>query len=296
MPNLDSIVTPFTVDSTLSGVLQSAEPIVIRDTIYKIVEHTTNKTDNAIQFVAQNTNDSIPTLLILGLGLIAILLFIGFKVLTQYIAPLIESKFRIRKPYLTIYRFKTLIWFLYIVFAFYQLISSHLIIGLSTAGFIALLGFNLWKDFFAGVYLKLDGRIFINDNITINNIKGKIYRLHIRNLELKSDTDEIISIPYHLFLTHTVAKRLNKGEERSRTITLTVQNKSDYNAVKAIESLLTICPWTYSHKQSLVKRTTTNAETTNYNISIYVSDSFTLKKVEEFLIEHTTVVKHQLYD
>ena len=296
MPNLDSIATTPMVDSILNGIITPAEPIVIRDTIYKIVEHTTSQSDNAIQFVSQNTDDSIPTLLIFGLGLIAVLLFVGFKVLTQYIAPLIESKFKIRKPYLTIYRLKTLIWFLFSVFAFYQLISSHLIIGLSTVGFIALLGLNLWKDFFAGVYLKLDGRIFLNDIITINNIKGKIYKLHIRNLELKSDSDEIISIPYHQFLTHTVAKHLNKGEERSRTITLAIANASDYNSVKSIERLLTICPWIYSHKQSLVKRTTSNSETTYYDISIYVSDSFTLKKVNEFLNEHTTVVKHQLYD
>ncbi len=296
MPNLDTISTRPLVDSTLNSVIKPVEPLVIRDTIYKIIEHTTNKTDDTIQFVSSNTDNSIPTLLIIGLGLIAILLFIGFKVLTQYIAPLIEAKFKIRKPYLTIYRFKTLIWFLYIVFAFYQLISSHLIIGLSTTIFIGLIGINLWKDFFAGIYLKLDGRIFIDDNITINNIKGKISKLHIRNLELKSDSDDIISVPYHLFLTHTVAKRLNKGEERSRTITLSVENKSDYNSIKAIESLLTICPWIYSHKQSFVKRMMTNSETTNYDISIYVSDSFTLKKVEEFLIEHIAVVKHQLFD
>ena len=296
MPNIDSISTILAVDTTLTSVSITPQPIVVRDTIYKIVEHTTNKSEDAIQFVSHNTQDSIPTYLFLGLGLIAVILFISFKVLKEYIAPLIEAKFKIRKPYLTIYRFKTLIWFLYVVFAFYQLITSHLIIGLSTVGFIALLGLNLWKDFFAGIYLKLDGRIFINDNITINSISGKISKLHIRNLELKSDTDEIISIPYHHFLNTTVAKRLNKGEERSRTLTLLVDNNSDYNSIKAIEGILNICPWLYSHKQSLVKRTITNAETTNYDISIYLSDSFTLKKVEEFLIEHTTVVKHQLYD
>jgi len=296
MPNIDSISKLPTVDSAINGEIKSVDPVIVRDTIYKIVEHTTNKTDDAIQFVSHNADDSIPTLLILGLGLIAVILFVGFKVLTQYIAPLIESKFKIRKPYLTIYRFKTLIWFLFIVFAFYQLISSHIVIGLSTAGFIALLGFNFWKDFFAGVYLKLDGRIFINDNITINGIKGKISKLHIRNLELKSDSDEIISIPYHHFLNTTVAKRLNKGEERSRTITLTLANNSDYNSIKAIESLLNICPWIYSHKQSLVKRNSSNDTTTEYAISIYVSDSITLKKVEEFLDEHIKVVKHQLFD
>jgi len=296
MPNIDSIAIPLAVDSTLNTVSITPQSVVIRDTIYKVVEHTTNKSEDAIQFVSQNTDDTIPTYLFLGLALIALVIFVSFKLLTEYIAPLIESKFKIRKPYLTIYRFKTLIWFLFIVFAFYQLISSHIIIGLSTAGFIALLGFNFWKDFFAGVYLKLDGRIFINDNITINGIKGKISRLHIRNLELKSDSDEIISIPYHHFLNTTVAKRLNKGEERSRTIILPVANNSDYNSIKAIEGLLNICPWIYSHKQSLVKRNSSNDTTTEYAISIYVSDSVTLKKVEEFLDEHIKVVKHQLFD
>ena len=292
MPNLDTI-SATVVDST--SLVVSNQPVIIRDTIYKIVEHTTNKAENAIQFVADNDDTSIPTFLFLGLALIAVVLYISFKVLTEYITPFIEAKFKIRNPYLTIFRFKTLIWALYLVFSFYQLISSHFVIGISTILFIILLGINFWKDFFSGILLKLDGRLYINDNIIINNIKGKIWKLHTRNLELKSNSDEIISIPYHQFLTATVSKKLNKGEERSRTITLMVSHSSDNNSIKEIEKILTICPWIYAHKPNLVKRLKDIDLFTEYEISIYVSDRFTLKKVEEFLIDKTKIkVKHQL--
>ena len=295
MPNLDTISNQISVDTLQATVSKPA--VIIHDTIYKVVEQTTKSADDAIQFVSHSDNNNIPILLILGLLLITVALFVGFRLLNDYIAPFIESKYKIRKPYLTIYRFKILVWFLFIVFAFYQLITSNYIVGIAMAIFVSVLGFNFWKDFFAGVYLKLDGRFYVNDRIEINNIKGKITKLHTRNLELLSQKDEIITIPYHHFLNATVAKKLNKGEERSRTITLMVNNKSDYNSVKAIEGLLNICPWIYSHKQSIVKRNHSTDNETEYLVSIYVSDSFTLKKVESFLVDHTTIKKvHYLED
>ena len=281
MPNLDSILPNVVVDSVEETVTKS--PIVVYDTIYKTVEKTQlNEPESAIQFVAHNPGNEIPTLLILGLVVIGVSLAVGFKILTNYIAPYLKSHYKIKQPYLMLYRVKVLVWFLFIVFSFYQLISSHLIIGLSLVIFIGLLGFTFWKDFFTGILVKLENRLKPNDYISINGVKGKIRKLKIRNLEYITQNDEIFILPYSKLSELSVAKRLNKGEERSRTITLKINENSPNNSIKAIEGILAICPWIYSHKTTTVKK----ISATEYNVSIYVADNSTLQKVEAFLHTH----------
>lgn len=279
MLKLDSISSQGLVDSVQSDV--STQPMVIHDTIYKTIEKATEPTDDAIQFVSNNIDSSIPALLILGLIVITISLFVSFHILTNYIAPYLKSHYKINRPYLMLYRIKAMTWFVFTLFSFYQLVSSHIIIGFGITVFIGLLGINFWKDFFTGVYIKVEGRLRINDHVTIDHIKGKIVKFHARNLELNTQNDEVFSIPYHKLLESSVAKRLNKGEERSRTITISIPLNSEYNSIKAVEGILNICPWIYSHKPSSVKR----LNGTDFSISIYAADNFTFQKVDEFLQE-----------
>lgn len=282
MPKIDSISTTPLIDSVQSAF--QTPPIVVHDTIYKTLEKAVSpeSSDDAIQFVSHNFDNSIPALLILGLLVIAIGLFLTFQVLTKYIAPYLQSHYKIKRPYLLMFRVKTISWMIFTIFSFYQLVSSHIIIGFGLTIFITLLGINFWKDFFAGIYIKFEGRLKPNDFITINDKKGNISQFHTRNFELKNENNEVFIIPFHKLLQSSVAKRINKGEERSRTIHLTVPIESPYNSIKAIEKLLHICPWVYSHKANSVKKTSN----TEFAVSIFAGDNFTFQKVEAFLQQH----------
>ena len=55
-----------------------------------------------------------------------------------------------------------------------------------------------------------------------------------------------------------------------------------HEAKIAIENLLNICPWIYTHKPSIVKK----MNDCEFSITIYVPDNFTFQKVEEFLLEN----------
>ena len=278
MPKIDSISTTMLIDSTQNGI--NIQPTVIHDTIYKTVEKIEPQTtDDAIQFVSHNIDNSIPALLILGLVVIGVGLFLAFQILTNYIAPYLKSHYKIKRPYLMLFRVKTITWFIYIIFCFYQLVSSHIIIGFGLTIFISLIGINFWKDFFAGIYIKFEGRLRRKDFITVNAKKGEISHFYTRNLELKNENDEVFMIPYHKLMETSIAKRLNKGEERSRTIKLTIDEHSEFNSVKAIEGLLAICPWIYAHKTSTIKK----IDAKTFAITIYVADNFSLQKIERFL-------------
>jgi hypothetical protein len=280
MHKLDSISLDLMIDSTQNAV--SIKPTIIYDTIATTVKQSSLPVEDSIQFISHNVGNTIPTLLILGLIIIAVILFVSFKILTDYIAPYLKSHYKIKQPYLFVFRAKILAWSLYAIFSFYQLISSDIIIGIAITIFIGVIGLNFWKDFFTGIYIKLENRIKINDYISVNNKKGKIIKMHTRNFELNTQNDEVYFIPYHKLLESSVAKKLNKGEERSRTIELNIDIDSKHNNIKSIESLLSLCPWIYTHKPSFVKK----ISDTEFSIIIYAADNFSFQKVEEFLQEN----------
>ena len=136
MPKLDSIAKLNEIDNSTSSVNNKA-PNVVYDTIYNLTE-TTNKPEieDKIQFISHNYDQSIPLLLILGLIIIGVAIYAFYKLLTDYITPFLQSHYKIKRPLLLLYRLKISTWVAYMFFSFYQLISSHITIGISLVTFV----------------------------------------------------------------------------------------------------------------------------------------------------------------
>lgn len=295
MINQDSTILNQMVDTTLQAVVK-IDTVILKDTVTHTVNDTIIKTvtnidtikqtvtqpaDESIQFVAHNTDQTIPFLLILGLFVLGGIIWVSFKVLGDYITPFIKSKYKIKRANLFVYRLQMITWFAFALFCFYQLISSHFIIGLALTVFLSLLGLNFWKDFFAGIYLKFSGNLNINDKISINGSNGKVLKFNARNIQIETENDEVVFIPYRQFLEAEVSKKLNKGEMRSKKITLNLSENNPNNSLKQIEKMVTLCPWVYSHKPVKVTKTQPNT----YEVTVYASDDFTFNKIQSYLIE-----------
>ncbi len=273
---IDTIVVKDTVTHTLNDTI--VKTITSIDTIKQTV---TQPAEESIQFIAHNTDKTIPFLLILGLLMLGGLIWFTFKVLTDYITPFLKAKYNIKRASLFVYRLKMITWFAFTLFCFYQLISSHLVIGLALVFFIAVIGLNFWKDYLTGTYLKFSGNLNINDLISINNLKGKVLKFNARNILIETESDELMYIPYRQFLDNEVSKKLNKGEMRSKKITLKLEKDNPNNNLKQIEKIVTLCPWVNSHKPVKV----TKIDTSTYEITVYASDDFTFNKIQEYLTE-----------
>lgn len=291
MPNQDTILN--TLPDSIETIVK-VDTIIVKDTIVHTINDTISKTittidtvkqtiiqpaEESIQFVAHNTEQTIPFLLILGLMVLGAIIWVTFKLLSDYITPYLKAKYKIKRANLFVYRLKTITWSVYVLFCFYQLITSHLIIGVALTVFVALVGFNFWKDFFTGIYLKFSGNLNTNDKITINQLNGKVIKFNTRNIQIETVNDEILFIPYRQFLDNAVSKKISKGEMRSKKIILNLpQNYAD-NTVKHIEKLVFLCPWVYSHKPIKVFQ----IDDYSFEIVIYASDDFTFNKIREYL-------------
>jgi hypothetical protein len=278
---------------TVFNVVIDIDTVIVKDTVIHTVNDTVLNTISTIdtvksriiqpyegvQFTSNQTDQTIPALLILGLFILGGLIWLVFKILADYITPFLKAKYNIKRANLFIYRVKIITWILYIIFSFYQIISSQIYIGLLFTAFIILIGYNFWKDLITGILLKFSGNLNINDKITLKHISGKIQRFNVRNLQIETENDEVMFIPYRSFLEQEVSKKLNKGEMRSKKINLEVSIHHPLNSIKAIEKLLMLCPWVYSHKPTKVYQLTP----TTYEVTIHAADDFTFNKIETYL-------------
>jgi hypothetical protein len=295
MLNKDTILTQAT-DSFQTIV--KVDTIVLKDTITHTVNDTVTKiitnvdtlkqtvlkpVDDGIQFVAQHSEQTIPVLLIIGLLVLGGTIWLTFKILGDYITPFLKSKYNIKRAYLFVYRLQIITWFVYTLFCFYQLVSSSLTIGLVLTIFIAVIGFNFWKDFFAGVYLKFSGNLNTNDYISINRLKGKLLKFNARNIQIETENDEIMYVPYRQFLENEVSKKLNKGELRSKKIVLNLSDDNPNNNLSKIKQIVVLCPWVNSHKPIKVEKNNNNS----FEVTVYASDDFTFNKIQTYLKEKT---------
>ena len=295
MISTDSTILNQMADSTVQTFVKT-DTVVVKDTVVHTVNDTITKTvtsidtikqtvtqpaEESIQFVAHNTDQTIPFLLILGLFVLGGIIWLIFKVLGDYITPFIKSKYKIKRADLFVYRLQMTTWFAFALFCFYQLVSSHLIIGLALTVFVSLLGLNFWKDFFTGIYLKFSGNLNVNDKISINGLNGKVLKFNTRNIQIETDNDEVVFIPYRQFLEAEVSKKLNKGEMRSKKITLTLDENHPNNTLKQIEKTVALCPWVYSHKPVKVTKIKPNT----YEVTVYASDDFTFNKIQSYLFD-----------
>ena len=295
MINTDSTILNQVADTTVQTFVKM-DTVVVKDTVVHTVNDTITQTitdidtvkqtitqpaEESIQFVAHNTDQTIPFLLILGLFVLGGIIWLTFKVLGDYITPFIKSKYKIKRANLFVYRLQMITWFAFALFCFYQLVSSHLIIGLALTVFVSLLGLNFWKDFFTGIYLKFSGNLNVNDKISINGLNGKVLKFNARNIQIETDNDEVVFIPYRQFLEAEVSKKLNKGEMRSKKITLTLDENHPNNTLKQIEKIVALCPWVYSHKPVKVTKTKSNT----YEVTVYASDDFTFNKIQSYLFD-----------
>jgi hypothetical protein len=258
--------------------IPAIDSIIVHKTI--VVDTVYNATENKlpVNSVIENIDaKGIPFLIITGLFITAAILFVLFKMIDKYLSPILESSKAIKKGKLFIFRIKCIVWFLFAVFAFYQIIVANLIIGIVLTLFIVAVGLNFWKDFLVGLFYKIEGKLVIGDYITVSDIKGKIIKFNKRNIEIAAENESILFIPFRQLIDSPISKKSDKGDIRSRKINITTTNEGI--GVNEIEALLQQCPWIYAHRPNTV----TKLEKNQFEVRVFGTNNFTYNKIEAYL-------------
>ena len=131
---------------------------------------------------------------------IAVVLFLLLKISFIFINYLLAGS-KIRQKILTIFYFlQFTIWFAFIVLALNSKILKPLVynpVFLAASGIILILFIiTAGKDIFAGIVLRIDESLALNNSIRSSIASGRIIKLGLRSVTLEPVNGEAIRIPY----------------------------------------------------------------------------------------------------
>jgi len=93
---------------------------------------------------------------------------------------------------------------------------------------------NIFKDIISGLFLLIEGTISIGDVVSVENKVCRVKRLNLRNTQVISRDDKLITVPNHVFIEQTVKNWTEYKTITRFSILVGVQYGSDTGLVKKL--------------------------------------------------------------
>lgn len=216
---------------------------------------------------------------VLGLLIIAAILLGFFYVLRRYIVPYLGSRKAVKKTAVILYRIEVTIWLIYLVFGLYQLLADSLYISSAILLVVILAGRNIWRDLFAGLAFRLENKFEIGDPVRFDTYNGILREINQRNIRIKTDKEELVTIPFRKLSSAVFIKRQAKGKLHSSQLTLHLGTKSVEEVLPLVDKWLFECPWAIVNEN--VKSHVIGGGL--LQLTVYAVDMESIQKTEDFL-------------
>ncbi|UKN02607.1 mechanosensitive ion channel family protein [Paracrocinitomix mangrovi] len=232
-----------------------------------------NRTINANQ-IGTISVQTVVFLLIIGAVLYAF-----FFLARKYVVPYLGSRKAVKKMTVILYRAEVAAWVIYVVFGLYQLFSDSLYITGAIVVLSITAGWNIWRDVLTGIAFRLEDKFKINDPVRFENYNGTLSEINSRNIRIKSDKEELITIPFRKLNNEIFIKRQAKGKLHSEQLNLNVGNRTAEEITPLLQRWLYECPWAVMNEKAKIKVIGGGL----VQLTVYAVDRASIIKTEEFL-------------
>lgn len=208
------------------------------------------------------------------------IIFGFFYLVRNYLFPLIESEKMIARAKILSFRFEVLAWLGFALFTLtFLLVRNPLIVSILLAVVIAV-GFSFWRDFFPGLFFRLSQSYKVEDTVVFSDIRGQIEKLGWTSVQLRTDRDALVFVPYRKINDQIHTKQQAKGKLLSAKIVLPIGDMDNNLMRSKIEKWLLNCPWAVPQQQLIVNR----IEVDKIAVTVYAIDQLSLTKIEDYLL------------
>jgi len=217
--------------------------------------------------------------MVVALIAVAAVLFGFFYLFKKYMLPLLNSSKAIKKAKLLTFRIEVVVWLLFALIAITQLFTANIWITAGLLVVVGLVGLNFWRDFFPGLLLRVSNKFKIKDLVRYQDHSGKLEKMGVTSVHLKTDDEELIYIPYRKVTADVFVKRQAKGKLMSSKIILQIGAKDPNFVIDSLAEWIHQCPWA-------IPQSSNNASIHPgglLHVTVYAIDSVSLGKVERFI-------------
>lgn len=184
-----------------------------------------------------------------------------------------------------------LVWLGFLIWGVQLLVKDSFwnSIGLLSVGLIVLLMISwfLARDFLAGIILKSEGSLNLNDWIKINEVKGKVISMDYRSMILETEVGETVNIPYTK-ISNEISIKPNPSEKiKSHAFKLSMSKDRDYREIeKQLRSTILNAPWSSVKKKPQIKLLEETDAQLHLEVIIYSMRLAYFQKIKNYLKTH----------
>lgn len=216
---------------------------------------------------------------ILLLLLIAGVIFGFFYCFKRYFLPYIDAKKTGVNWPLVGFRLEVIVWLLFALFALTEFMVESLFVTIGLVVVVGLIGFNFWRDFFPGLWMRLSDKYRVADLVRIDPYMGTIVKVGITSIHIKTDEEELAYIPYHKISSQIFVKRQAKGKLMSTKLMFHLGNKNQGVILDNVDRWIGECPWAVPQASHAVNLQPGGI----IYVTVYAVDEFSLGKIEQYL-------------
>ena len=159
------------------------------------------------------------------------------------------------------------LWLGYVWLVFYVLVGTESYYPYLAGGLLVLLvglvGWYVLRDIVAGVAFLTKHPGILKHRLSILGVHGKVVRLGPTSLSLRTDTGQILSIPYSRIAGESFTDHSQSTASDRFTLSLAVGDDSEPNELAhAIRTDLMLLPWTNAHFRPHVRIVRTDGKIT----------------------------------
>lgn len=203
-----------------------------------------------------------------------------FYIIKHYVIPYLGSRNAVKKGRKLTYRIEVIVWSVFIFFGLYQLLSDSLYITTVLLVVIILAGRNYWRDMIAGVIFRMEDKFKEGDPVSYENYNGILDKIAARNIQIKTDKEEMVLIPFRKVSDAIFVKRQAKGKLHSAQLSLPVGDRSVQEVMDLIHGWIYQCPWAIMNEKVSAKILGPGL----IQVSVYAVDKESIDKTEEYLM------------
>jgi|GEM_PF-2691627 len=221
-------------------------------------------------------------LLILAIGGV---IFGFFYLIRNYLFPLLESEKMLAKMKVLSFRIEVLAWTSFALFTLTFLVVRNPIVISIILIIATLIGFSFWRNFFPGLFFRLSQAYKVEDTVVFDAVKGQIEKIGLTAVQLRTEHEALVSIPYMKIVDQVHAKQQAKGKLLSTKIVLPIGDRDTETMYKNLEKWLRNCPWAIPQQQLIMNR----IEHDKIAVTVYAIDQYSLSKIERYLLNKVLV-------
>jgi small-conductance mechanosensitive channel len=217
--------------------------------------------------------ENIPVSDILKFLVAGLIIALVFNVINSYIIPFIKERQATTIKWWQ--RIQIIIWVLFVALFYVKMLQANIIVTVVLSLLLFGIGFNYWRNVFAGILIKFSNQFRAGDIISADFAQGQLSAINLSQTKLVNEKGELVVIPNSKIRTAVLKQLYKKNNVQTHSFKVQVATNQSQ---EDLHLLVLNCPYISANQEINVEKKSAD----EYLIQVSVIDNSFVDKVNSY--------------